>query len=90
MKTKLLGTLLVVGLIAASALFFQPQDASGVFQQDPGGGGGSGGCEGYLCTYCCETSCGCTKPSGNFVFTGSCACSSIGCYRSCEWAPVGG
>lgn len=86
-KNKLAGLLILLGLAVVTGVILQPEQSSALFQQDPGGGGGSGGdCSGYLCEYCCEEFCGCSQPGGTYFFVGSCACSSISCYRQCDWA----
>lgn len=55
--------------------------------QGPPGGGGS--CTGYRCDYCCRSNCGCPEPSGNYNFSGWCACSSLDCNRQCSWSEAG-
>jgi hypothetical protein len=81
-------SLLVVMLL--TSLVLAGMQAQAIFVKDPDPGTGSGSCAGYKCDWCCQTHCGCSDPGAGWHFTGWCSCSSVECYRSCDWSPATG
>lgn len=54
-------------LMILATLTLVGMEADAVFQKDPGTGSGS--CQDYDCTWCCETAYGCSDPGAGWHFT---------------------
>lgn len=78
MKRKFFLLIMMLSLVAVTALL--PQNAiAQIDYQDYGSGSGGGG----TCNYCNQANCGCAA-GPNLTF--SCSCSSIWCTRSCSYS----
>lgn len=90
MSIRLAYGLVAVVLLLGCLAVFTANDVDAQLHMDPNPGGGSGGCDGYLCDYCCEENCDCGAAPPGYYFAGWCSCSSIGCERVCSFRPLNG